>query len=130
MKISTRKKILTTATTGMIILLPALAMAQINNFCDIVGLVNTIARWFGTIVFVIAVAAILYAAFLFLTAGGNEESLTTAKKTLIYGIIGIAVALLAVNSFTIIKTTTGGSTSTFNSCTPTPNSTNLIFPTL
>ena len=43
----------------------------------------------------VAVLAIIYAGFLFITAGGKEESVTTARKMLLYAIIGIVVALLA-----------------------------------
>jgi hypothetical protein len=37
--------------------------------------------------------AIIYSGFLFVTAQGNSEKLTTAKKTLLYTIIGAALLL-------------------------------------
>ncbi|MGC9610745.1 MAG: hypothetical protein ABSE68_00785 [Minisyncoccia bacterium] len=44
---------------------------------------------------IIAVAMILWAAFLFLSAGDSEEKVEKAKKILLYALIAAAVALLA-----------------------------------
>lgn len=54
-----------------------------------------IANIFGTIIMAISVIMILYAALMFLTAGGDGEKITSARSTLIYALIGVAVALLA-----------------------------------
>lgn len=54
-----------------------------------------IANIFGTLILAISVIMILYAAFNFLTAAGDEAKVTTARTTLIYALVGIAVALLA-----------------------------------
>lgn len=121
-----KQKILAAIALSAVVLMPGLASAQtttIVNFCSILSLVNTVLQWFGILVFLIAIAAILYAAFLFLTAGGNEESLSTAKKVLIYGIIGIAVALLATNAVAIVQATTGGKIFSPTNCTVAPSST-------
>ncbi len=61
----------------------------------ITGLLSKIAGWFGLIVLGVSVIMILYAAFQFLTAGGDAEKVTSARNTLIYALVGIAVALLA-----------------------------------
>ncbi|MFY9462516.1 MAG: hypothetical protein WAP51_04940, partial [Candidatus Sungiibacteriota bacterium] len=58
-------------------------------------LLNAIAGWFETIIFAIAIIMILVAAFQFLTAAGNEEKVSTARKSLMWGLVGIAVALFA-----------------------------------
>lgn len=42
---------------------------------------------------IIAVLAIIYAGFLFVTAQGEEEKITKAKKVLLYAAIGIAILL-------------------------------------
>lgn len=52
----------------------------------------------------IVALAIIYSGFLFVTAGGNSEKLTTAKKTLLYTIIGAALLL---GSFVIAKAIKG-----------------------
>lgn len=57
----------------------------------IVGLVN----WITGLFFVAAILSLFYAAYLYLAAGGDPEKLGSAKNTLIYSIIAIAIALLA-----------------------------------
>lgn len=52
---------------------------------------------------VIALAIVVYAGFIWMTAGGNEEKITEAKKWLYAGIIGLALILSAysIASFVI-----------------------------
>jgi hypothetical protein len=38
---------------------------------------------------------VIWAAFLYLTAGGNEEKIKEAKKRLLYAVIAAAIALSA-----------------------------------
>jgi hypothetical protein len=57
-------------------------------------LINVIDFAVGLLV-VLAVALIIYAAYLYLFAGGEAEKVTTAKKWLIYVVVAIAVALLS-----------------------------------
>lgn len=42
---------------------------------------------------IVAVVAIVYAGFLFVTAQGDEKKIETAKKVLLYTVIGIAILL-------------------------------------
>ena len=53
---------------------PGVAFAQITHICDVINLVNTAATWFGIVVFIVGMVAVLYAAFLYMTAVGDEES--------------------------------------------------------
>jgi len=46
-------------------------------------------------VFTIALIMLLWAAILYLTAGGSEDRLSQARRYLWYAIAGIAVAVLA-----------------------------------
>lgn len=73
-------------------------------------LISSIARvvnWFSWFIAVVAVAMGLYAAFLYLTARGDAKQISDAHKTLVYAIIGIAVAILAFSIVTITKTFLG-----------------------
>ncbi|MBI5728947.1 MAG: IPT/TIG domain-containing protein [Candidatus Magasanikbacteria bacterium] len=56
---------------------------------------------------VIAVMVILYGGFLYMTAGGNEEKVSEAKKILINGAIGLVIILSAfsIASFVVSKLT-------------------------
>lgn len=42
---------------------------------------------------IIAVLLMLYAGFTWMTAGGNEDKVATAKKTIMYAVIGLAIIM-------------------------------------
>lgn len=44
---------------------------------------------------IIAVCLILYAGFMWMTAGGNEEKVATAKKTIMSAVIGLVIIMSA-----------------------------------
>ena len=56
--------------------------------------VNTV-KYLMTFLGIIAVIVILYGGFLWLTAGGNEDRVGSAKKTIIAGIIGLVIIIAA-----------------------------------
>lgn len=58
-------------------------------------LIANIARAAGAILMGLSVLTILYAAFTYLTSGGSEDSTLRARDMIIFGLIGIGVALLA-----------------------------------
>ena len=74
-----------------------------------VDVVITVVQWFYTIVFIVAVLFILLAAYNFITSGGDEEKTGTAKKQLMYAVIGVAVALLSYGIVTFIRNTVASS---------------------
>jgi hypothetical protein len=99
------KKIIPLVSIFALLLIPTFAGAQVlteqtfvagvSNISGALGVINKIATWFLTIVVAIAVIMFVYAGFLYLTSGGDDEKIKSAKNYLLYGIIGIAVALLA-----------------------------------
>jgi len=54
---------------------------------------------------VLAVVAIIYAGFLFVTAGGDEGKIKTAKNTILYTVIGIII-LLGAQTIALVITNT------------------------
>ena len=92
----------------MLVLAPGIAFAQITHICDIINIVDTAATWFGYFVFIVAMMAVLYAALLYMTAAGNEETVKKAHTVLVYALIGIAVALLATSAAKFVQATVGG----------------------
>lgn len=52
-------------------------------------------EWFIGVFWIITVGMVVWAAFLYLTAGGNEEKIGEAKKRLTYAVIAAAIALLS-----------------------------------
>jgi hypothetical protein len=61
------------------------AVDKLLNLLDYIGLV---LYWIGA---AIALIVVLISGIQYMTAGGNEEKATKAKKTLIYGLIGAAI---------------------------------------
>lgn len=58
-------------------------------------IINAITNLIVAIGFSVAVIMIIWAAILYMTAGGNEEKVKTAKKALMWTVIGIAILLSA-----------------------------------
>ena len=67
------------------------------------SLIDAIATWLLGIGATIGVIIVLYAAFLFMTSGGNQQKVTTARQTLWYAIIGITLLLLAKGVTALIE---------------------------
>lgn len=98
------KKLLAFAPIAALLVFPLLAGAQVTQTTsfvqasDIQGvfrIANKVAQWFMTIVIAISIIFFVMAGFLYVTSGGKEENLKSAKNYLLYGIIGVGVALLA-----------------------------------
>ncbi len=62
---------------------------------DVLALVDDIANWLYVIGFAVALIVIVIGGISYMTAGGNEDRQKGAKKTIITGLIGAAVILLA-----------------------------------
>lgn len=79
----------------------------VDSMSDVVGLIQDVAGWFQAIVLIIAIIMIMYSGFLWMTAGGDDDKLTSARRTLIYGLVGIAVVVLAYTATAIITNLMG-----------------------
>jgi len=120
MKLSKAQLIATSVTVGIVglSLLTSVAFGQLSNpnipgvttvgrvstVGSLVDTVRFVVRWVYIIFFVIAVLMILFAAFTYLTAAGNEEKVKKARDSIIYAAVAVAVALLAVGFEQIIRT--------------------------
>ena len=66
--------------------------------CSDAGVTSFIAQVVSILSYVVGVAAvimIIVAGFKYITAGGDSASVKSAKDTLIYALIGVAIAVLA-----------------------------------
>jgi len=88
---------------GQIAQIPGIQQTGPTTVGGLVDVLKGVIRWTYIIFFVIAVMFILFAAFSYLTAGGDAEKITTAKNRVIYAAIAIIVALLAVGFEVIIR---------------------------
>ena len=70
---------------------------------DIPNIVGTIINTFLGLLGLILLGIIIYGAFLWMTAGGNEPQVKKAQSFFVNGIVGLAIALLAyfIASFVI-----------------------------
>ncbi len=66
-----------------------------DSFKDIITVIVTIAKWMFGLLVALSIVFILYAAFLYVIAQGSDERIQTAKKILIYAIVGLVVGVLA-----------------------------------
>lgn len=66
-------------------------------------LAEAIARYLLVIGAPIATIMILWAGFLFMTSSGNEQKVKTAKATLTWAVVGLAVLILNWGIASIIK---------------------------
>jgi len=61
----------------------------------VIGVINTVAGWMYGILMALGTVFILLSAFFFLTSGGNADRVGTARRTLIYAIVALVIAVLA-----------------------------------
>ena len=66
-----------------------------ENLNQITTIVTTIVYWFQAIVLILGIMMIVWAGLTWMIAGGNDEKLKEARQRLIWGLVGIAVALFA-----------------------------------
>jgi hypothetical protein len=73
------------------------------------SIVHTIVNLLSAVVGLVAVIMIIAGGFRYITSGGNDTSVTSAKNTILYAIIGLVVVALAqlIVRFTLSKLTTG-----------------------
>lgn len=64
-------------------------------FCCTMGLIMWVTNLLFFVIMILVVIIVLYAAYLFLTSGGDPKKVETARNLLIYAAIGIAIAFLA-----------------------------------
>lgn len=94
--------ILTIALFLVILNLGSVALAQVTiaipnplgDVQDIGGLLHRIAVFLLQIASPILVIMVLWAGFQFLTSAGEPEKLTTARKTLLWAVLGFAIVLI------------------------------------
>jgi len=59
------------------------------------GVVRSVISMLSYIVGIAAIVAVIISAFKYITAGGDTNRISSAKSTLIYALIGVAIAALA-----------------------------------
>src|SRR3990167_6975958 len=96
-------KILKRIAVAGVLALPFLAGAQevqpvpasSNPLQQIFGILERLTNWLLTALLVLAGIFIIFAAYQYLTAAGNEEKVKSAKNIIIYAVVAIGIGLLA-----------------------------------
>ena len=70
---------------------------------DITDIVTTVVNWFQIIVLILGVMMIVWAGLTWMTAGDSAEKRTEARQRLIWGLVGIGVALFAGVAQTFVE---------------------------
>lgn len=78
---------------------------------DLQQTVINIIQWILGLLGLIAVVFILYGGFIWMTAGGNEDKVSQAKKIISAAVIGLIVVLLAWAIVTFVVNTANNVTS-------------------
>ena len=96
------KKIAFSASSAAL-LLPALAFGQFTPPDDtnlpsgsIFEIINNIMKWLLGLISFIAIIGFVIAGILYLTAAGDEKRIESAKKAMVYSIVGVVVALVGL----------------------------------
>ena len=69
--------------------------------------VTLIINYFLGILGLVAVAFLIYAGILMVTAGGNDEQITKARKVIMYAVVGIVIILLSWTIVTFVASALG-----------------------
>lgn len=83
--------------------LPSSAGANV----DLVKVVTNIINWVMGLLGLVAVVVIIWAGFLWMTAGGNEDQLKKAKDKVIQGVIGLVMIMAAWSIAYFVISTVG-----------------------
>jgi len=71
---------------------------------DIRQAIMNVTNWILGFIAIVATLVIIYGGVQYLTAGGNEDAVASAKKTISYGIIGVVIAGLAYAMVIVVST--------------------------
>jgi len=97
------KILIKSAIPGIVLILPLTAFADVTSLSDVQKVLERVAGFLYTIFFIVAAIFIIVGAFTFLTAQGDEEKVTKAKKMIMYAVVAIVVALLATSVKVIVS---------------------------
>jgi fumarate reductase subunit D len=92
-----------TATPVLAQVVGTLPASQVTGVDQIINIINYIVRVIFTVLMIVAIAFILWAAYKYLTAMGDPGKVADAHKALLSAAIAIAVALIATGVRAIVE---------------------------
>ena len=115
-------KAIVSAVSVALMTTPILAFAQFEPNAgggtnlpsgSIFDIIQNIMNWLLGLVAIVGVIGFAISGILYLTAAGDEDRIGTAKKAMMYSIIGVIVALLGLVILKAASSMLGGSSTTF-----------------
>ncbi len=108
------KKLFTLSSVGLLIL-PLIAMADINAGAapipnpgiQVEQLINILLNFIWPLFMGFAVLMFLVAGFEFLTAQGDPTKVAAARQAVLWGVVGVAMGVLAFSLPFVVRTTLG-----------------------
>jgi len=70
---------------------------------DFIRLIEKVGNWAFSILLVLAALFIIISGYYFVTAGGSEDRVKTARRMLIYALVGVAAGVLAKGLVMVIR---------------------------
>lgn len=69
--------------------------------------ITTVINYFLGLLGLVAVGFLIYSGILMVTAGGNDEQITKARKVIMYAVVGIVIILLSYTIVTFVTSALG-----------------------
>lgn len=106
----TRSRVISWIAAGVFLLLIFAAGAEAINIKNPLGegatfdtIIKNITKFANSLLAPLSALMMLIAGFLYLTAGGNQEKIKLAHKTIIWALVGIGLVILANSARIIIE---------------------------
>lgn len=99
------KKVLASLIGISLLVLPAIGLAQMEVAPDVPvwDALQRILNWLFTILIVVAIIFLIIGAYNFVTAAGSPEKVEAGKKSIMWALVGVAVALLARGLIVLVR---------------------------
>ena len=80
---------------------------------SLMSIITSAMNWLLIVVGILGVIGFVIAGIIYLTAAGDEDQIARGKKTMIFSIVGVIVALLGVVIIQAVQGLLGGSSKSF-----------------
>ncbi len=87
---------------AILLLLPFTVLA-IESGDDVIRILQNITNWLWRVFLIATVIAFLAAGFFYFTSAGNPDKVSRAHRMVLYGVIGVVVALLSAGMVSLIE---------------------------
>ncbi len=98
------KKILAAMLLTGFLAMPAIGLAvSTAPNVNITTALNNVTNWAFGLILVVAAMFMIFGAFTYITASGDPEKIKTAHNSIMYALIGVAVAVMARGLVTLVQ---------------------------